>query len=243
MVIILTYYLVDTENVHTHWGMKFCKKSKLVLFYTLNNSHLAKGSVETIAEYVGGTTNVDKFGAFYYNLEEVIEDNSVEFETVNCFEGKNALDFQLVSWLAVQVTLEPNANYYIISNDQGYDAVVKMWNSKGIKVRRVERIMAEKAKVAEIKPRYKKSKHLSLILQKEKETVRSFFAELLDINNTTIINTISNWFVAEPNNIDKLCRKIQNVYGKKKGVLFSDKIRYNQSKINQFLSTYNKKIA
>ena len=239
----MTYYLVDTENVHTHWGMKFCKKSKLILFYTLNNCHLSKGSTKIIAEYVGGTTNVDKFGASYYNLNQVIENNSVDFETIECFEGKNALDFQLVSWLAVQITLDPNANYYIISSDQGYDAVVKMWNAKGIKVRRLERVVEEKVKVASIKPKYKKTKHLTIILQKEKETVRSFFSELLNIDNETIINTISNWFTQDPNNFNGLCTKIESVYGKKKGALLADKLKYNQGEIKNFLNTYTKKIA
>ena len=239
----MTYYLVDTENVHTHWGMKFCKKSKLILFYTLNNCHLSKGSTKIIAEYVGGTTNVDKFGASYYNLNQVIENNSVDFETIECFEGKNALDFQLVSWLAVQITLDPNANYYIISSDQGYDAVVKMWNAKGIKVRRLERIVEEKVKVASIKPKYKKTKHLTIILQKEKETVRSFFSELLNIDNETIINTISNWFTQDPNNFNGLCTKIESVYGKKKGALLADKLKYNQVEIQKFLNTYTQKIA
>lgn len=50
--------------------------------------------------------------------------------------GKNALDFQLVTWLGYRLAKTPLESYVIVSKDTGFDAVVDFWKKRGMDVRR-----------------------------------------------------------------------------------------------------------
>lgn len=52
---------------------------------------------------------------------------------------KNALDFQLASYLGFLIGKCDNENvvYHIVSNDKGFDCICDFWRSKGIDVERV----------------------------------------------------------------------------------------------------------
>lgn len=50
---------------------------------------------------------------------------------------KNALDFQLSSYLGMLIGQEQgNANYYIVSNDKGYDCICEFWKEQDKAVER-----------------------------------------------------------------------------------------------------------
>ena len=59
---------------------------------------------------------------------------------IKCFEGQNALDFQLVTELGSCLSQNGSREYIIVSNDTGYDAVVRYWQQKGCSVRRLSLI-------------------------------------------------------------------------------------------------------
>ena len=50
--------------------------------------------------------------------------------------GKNALDFQLVSWLGYEIAKNGGEQFVIISKDTGFDAVVDFWQKRNVNVSR-----------------------------------------------------------------------------------------------------------
>ena len=111
------FYLVDTENVGSVWVdliPTMAKQDCLLLFYTVNSSGI---SYEDLLKLAG---------------------QEQKYQMIQCFTGRNGLDFQLVSYLGYLIKSNAKAEYIIISNDIGYDAVVRFWNAKDISVSRVK---------------------------------------------------------------------------------------------------------
>lgn len=110
-------YLVDVENTAGRWNM--CQESmragdKIILFYT--------GACKTL--------NFEQFDS--------LSGLNIPVQFVKCTNGSpNALDFQLLSYLGYLISQNPDEQYYIIANDNGYDAAVAFWQSRGVDILRV----------------------------------------------------------------------------------------------------------
>ena len=131
MVIIIRHFLVDSENVNDNWLMLFDmadEEDEIVVFYTKKSPHMS-----------------------YMSVIRLIENNKINIRFEECYEGTNALDFQLVSYMGYLMgcggacsenecdaaSAETGADEYIImSNDTGYDPAVRFWKDKGYAVRR-----------------------------------------------------------------------------------------------------------
>ena len=131
MVIIIRHFLVDSENVNDNWLMLFDmadEDDEIVVFYTKKSPHMS-----------------------YMSVIRLIENNKINIRFEECYEGTNALDFQLVSYMGYLMgcggacsenecdaaSAETCADEYIImSNDTGYDPAVRVWKDKGYAVRR-----------------------------------------------------------------------------------------------------------
>lgn len=108
----MAVYLVDFENV-TSAGIsgiqRLTKEDKVYIFYTVNASNMSFAAhmnlLSSPAEVI------------YYNVTS---------------GGKNALDFQLSSFLGYLVSRGEDKEFYIISNDKGYDHVKSFWEKSGI---------------------------------------------------------------------------------------------------------------
>lgn len=108
----MAVYLVDFENV-TSAGIsgiqRLTKEDKVYIFYTVNASNMSFAAhmnlLSSPAEVI------------YYNVAS---------------GGKNALDFQLASFLGYLVSKGEDKEFYIISNDKGYDHVKSFWEKSGI---------------------------------------------------------------------------------------------------------------
>ena len=110
-----TIYLIDTENVRTVWTLlldRMTLNDKIYVFYTMNSGNVS-----------------------YEDLNGVISSGK-NVELIQCHTGKNGLDFQLVSYLGYLIRDNENADYCIISDDSGYDAVIKFWEGREVKVSR-----------------------------------------------------------------------------------------------------------
>lgn len=122
-------FLVDYENIKTEEIKKISiitEGDKLFVFYN-------KSSQGTTLDFIDYITD----------LKLVYNNISVNVGT------KNALDFQLSSVLGFLIgTDNGDSNYYIVSNDKGYQAVVDFWAEKGFHVERlgVEKTTAKKTK-------------------------------------------------------------------------------------------------
>lgn len=110
-----TIYLIDTENVRTVWTLlldRMTVNDKIYVFYTMNSGNVS-----------------------YEDLNGVLS-SSKSVELIQCHTGKNGLDFQLVSYLGYLIRNNENADYCIISDDSGYDAVIKFWEGRDVDVTR-----------------------------------------------------------------------------------------------------------
>ena len=131
MVIIIRHFLVDSENVNDNWLMLFDmadEDDEIVVFYTKKSPHMS-----------------------YMSVIRLMENNKINIRFEESYEGTNALDFQLVSYMGYLMgragsfsenkcdaaSAESCADEYIImSNDTGYDPAVRFWKDKGYAVRR-----------------------------------------------------------------------------------------------------------
>lgn len=130
-MIIIRHFLVDSENVNDNWLMLFDmadENDEIVVFYTKKSPHMS-----------------------YMSVIRLIENNKINIRFEESYEGTNALDFQLVSYMGYLMgcagsfsenkcdaaSAESCADEYIImSNDTGYDPAVRFWKDKGFAVRR-----------------------------------------------------------------------------------------------------------
>lgn len=131
MVIIIRHFLVDSENVNDNWLMLFDmadEDDEIIVFYTKKSPHMS-----------------------YMSVIRLMENNKINIRFEESYEGTNALDFQLVSYMGYLMgcagsfsenkcdtaSAESCADEYIImSNDTGYDPAVRFWKDKGFAVRR-----------------------------------------------------------------------------------------------------------
>lgn len=110
-------YLVDSENVNDAWIKllpQLKRKDRIIIFYTENSPHFAAESARAVTEA-----------------------RNRDIIWMKCFTGKNALDFQMVSRLGHYICEAPREEYVIMSNDRGFDAVVKYWMREGISISRI----------------------------------------------------------------------------------------------------------
>lgn len=130
-MIIIRHFLVDSENVNDNWLMLFDmadEDDEIIVFYTKKSPHMS-----------------------YMSVIRLMENNKINIRFEECYEGTNALDFQLVSYMGYLMgcggacsenecdaaSAETGADEYIImSNDTGYDPAVRFWKDKGYAVRR-----------------------------------------------------------------------------------------------------------
>lgn len=110
-------YLIDSENIKDTWidlldTME--EDDRLLVFYTVNSSHIRCEQVE-----------------------KIMKKNDGRMSWVQCYEGNNALDFQLVTKLGALIAGHKAREYVIVSKDTGFDAVVKFWGKEGVAIRRI----------------------------------------------------------------------------------------------------------
>lgn len=114
----MSYYLIDFENVRTD-GVR-------------NLVDLKSGDAVTIF-YSEQCKNITL---------DVIEGLTRLGVQINCYKvklgTKNALDFQLSSYLGYLIGKgNANEDYYIVSNDKGYDCLCDFWKEQGKTVIRI----------------------------------------------------------------------------------------------------------
>ena len=67
----------------------------------------------------------------------MLKETEKEADFIKCFEGSNALDFQLVSELGYRLSQNADREYVIVSNDTGFDAAVRYWSTRKMPVSRL----------------------------------------------------------------------------------------------------------
>ena len=72
-----------------------------------------------------------------YENVRILKETEKEADFIKCFEGSNALDFQLVSELGYRLSQNADREYVIVSNDTGFDAAVRYWSTRKMPVSRL----------------------------------------------------------------------------------------------------------
>ncbi len=109
-------YFIDSENVNEVWVniLNILKpEDHIFLFYTDNSAHISCA-----------------------RAVELINIGAKQITGIRCKEGNNGLDFQMVTQLGAVISKSPKCEYILISNDNGFDAVVSYWKQKGYNIRR-----------------------------------------------------------------------------------------------------------
>ena len=109
-------YLVDSENVGDIWVpllVSSQEDDEVLVFYTTKSPHMN------------------------YENVRMLKETEKEADFIKCFEGSNALDFQLVSELGYRLSQNADREYVIVSNDTGFDAAVRYWSMRKMPVSRL----------------------------------------------------------------------------------------------------------
>ncbi len=111
-------YFIDSENVGDNWIALLSVVSKeedeLLVFYTAKSPHMN------------------------YKNVILLKQSDIEVTFIECCEGNNALDFQLCTELGFRIpTLNNDGEFIIVSNDTGFDAVVRYWRKREKSVKRI----------------------------------------------------------------------------------------------------------
>ncbi len=109
-------YFIDSENVNEVWVniLNILKPEDIIfLFYTDNSAHISCA-----------------------RAVELINIGAKQIKGIRCKEGNNGLDFQMVTQLGAVISKSPKCEYILVSNDNGFDAVVSYWKQKGYNIRR-----------------------------------------------------------------------------------------------------------
>ena len=109
-------YLVDSENVGDIWVpllVSSQEDDEVLVFYTTKSPHMN------------------------YENVRMLKETEKEADFIKCFEGSNALDFQLVTELGYRLSQNAAREYVIVSNDTGFDAAVRYWSTRKMPVSRL----------------------------------------------------------------------------------------------------------
>ena len=110
---IVLVIIVDYENVNEKGltGLEKLKQTdRLILFY--NNS--SKISIDKLISISKLNIKMD-----YFKVTTT---------------AKNSLDFQLISYLGYLIANDSESNYFIISNDTGFDSAVAFWKARNVAI-------------------------------------------------------------------------------------------------------------
>lgn len=116
----MNYFFVDFENVHSGGFEGIENYSKDDIIYLMYTEACQSISVKV--------------------LDKLLKNNVANLHLIKVTAGgKNALDFQLSTYLGYLIakTEEQNVGYYIISKDSGFDFIVSFWNGHGVPVKRI----------------------------------------------------------------------------------------------------------
>mgnify|MGYP004518671845 FL=1 len=111
-------YFIDSENVHSLWlnlQMIIAEEDQIMVFYTDNSPNMK-----------------------YEHIMDLMKLGENRIRFIKCYQGHNALDFQLVTELGASIAREPECEYVIVTNDTGFDAVVKYWLREGMNISRLK---------------------------------------------------------------------------------------------------------
>lgn len=203
-------FFIDSENVGDNWISLLdtvAKDDEILVFYTEKSPHMN-----------------------YKNLV-LLKESSKDVTFIECSEGNNALDFQLCTELGFQVHGSSDTEYVIVSNDTGYDAVIKYWKQRNIAIRRIKgATCSSKDKKTEEVSESKPQKSISVAAKSQSKGNTPSDEEL---------RAMEILYVVGKDNLSDLHTALQQIFGAEKGKSYYNAFK-TDSKYNTFLENHIK---
>ena len=150
----MAIYLIDFENVHSDGLNGIEQLAENDICYVFYSEHA---------------------GVLTFNIHKKIIDSKAKIYYVEAQVGmKNALDFQLVSYLGYMIRENQEASYCVISNDRAFALVADFWKKKGVEVACAVSLAA----AVRLKENEKIASRLASLLSDKKE--REFVAKCIE---------------------------------------------------------------
>lgn len=112
----MTTYFIDSENVQNKWGLVV--------------DEMESGDIAVVSYS-------DECASMPLDCLDKLLKHEVIIEMSKCYSGNNAMDFQISTDLGFRIARnEENDKYVIVSNDHGYDPVVRYWSDRKIAISR-----------------------------------------------------------------------------------------------------------
>ena len=177
-------YLIDSENINDVW-VEILDALEIgdciMVFFTDKSAHMGYDRIVRLMELEKGTV-----------------------KWIRCFGGQNALDFQLVTELGHQICQDQECEYVIVSNDTGYDSVVRYWQQRGCSVSRIKGMECTKL-ASRMKKQRQEEPCISISLKKKtfgEVTPEAVNSEVVSSENSE--KAVSEKIVSEQSDFGKL---------------------------------------
>lgn len=177
-------YLIDSENINDVW-VEILDALEIgdciMVFFTDKSAHMGYDRIVRLMELEKGTV-----------------------KWIRCFGGQNALDFQLVTELGHQICQDQECEYVIVSNDTGYDSVVRYWQQRGCSVSRMKGMECTKL-ASRMKKQRQEEPCISIFLKKKtfgEVTPEAVNSEVVSSENSE--KAVSEKIVSEQSDFGKL---------------------------------------
>lgn len=177
-------YLIDSENINDVW-VEILDALEIgdciMVFFTDKSAHMGYDRIVRLMELEKGTV-----------------------KWIRCFGGQNALDFQLVTELGHQICQDQECEYVIVSNDTGYDSVVRYWQQRGCSVSRIKGTECTKL-ASRMKKQRQEEPCISIFLKKKtfgEVTPEAVNSEVVSSENSE--KAVSEKIVSEQSDFGKL---------------------------------------
>ena len=204
-------YFVDSENVGDNWISLLdtvTSEDEILVFYTANSPHMN-----------------------YKNIIHLKESTS-KVEFIECCEGNNALDFQLCTYLGSLVPTIADKEFIIVSNDTGFDAVVKFWQERENSVTRI------KSGACSQKP--KQTTKSSVPKKAEAEPKPQTQVKKATATKDLDQKAMEILYCVGKENLSQLHTALQLIFGSEKGKVYYDAFKKKDPKYDDFLENHIK---
>lgn len=145
----MNIYFIDYENTKVHGLLgleKLGRFDKVIIFYSENAQSITIECMKSI--------NATKA--------------KVQLEQAE-IGRHDFLDFQLSSYLGYMVRKHPHSNFFIVSEDKGYECLTDFWKKKGVTVNLIPNIANKAKDTAESKPTPSTNKNTVTSTAKQKK--------------------------------------------------------------------------
>ena len=207
-------YFIDSENVGDNWISLLniiTPEDKLIVFFTQKSPHMNYKNVILLKQ----------------------SDKKITF--IECCEGTNALDFQLCTELGYRMHELTEEEFIIVSNDTGFDAIVKYWSKQNKPIKRITSKSCTITEPTQLTPS-NENIDVTLVscdnltpLEKENEPCTTG----VDDNAKELL------FLIGKNNLQDLHESLKQLYGAKKATTIYNSFK-PENAFNNFLAKHEK---